>query len=54
MSDNSPTGVVEQMLDHAAHARWSKLPEVLSPHFEIVEPESLPRAASIRRAPRRA
>jgi ketosteroid isomerase-like protein len=30
------------MLDHAANGRWRVLHDVLSPRFEIVEPESLP------------
>ena len=38
----SITGVVEQMLGHAAHGRWDALPNVLDEHFEIVEPDSLP------------
>ena len=39
---NSVAGVVERMLDHAAHGRWDALPEVLDEHFEFVEPDSLP------------
>jgi ketosteroid isomerase-like protein len=42
MSATSVTGVVEQMLDHAAHGRWGALHEILAPDFEIVEPASLP------------
>lgn len=42
MNDASPTRVVERMLDHAANARWDELHDVLSPSFEILEPESLP------------
>jgi uncharacterized protein len=42
MSAGAATGVVEQMLDHAANARWEHLPEVLTGDFVIVEPESLP------------
>jgi ketosteroid isomerase-like protein len=42
MSDNSARGVVERMLDHASHARWDQLHDVLDEEFEIVEPESLP------------
>jgi ketosteroid isomerase-like protein len=38
----SATRVVEQMLDHAANARWERLPEVLTGDFVIVEPASLP------------
>jgi ketosteroid isomerase-like protein len=34
--------VVEQMLDHAANARWSRLHEVLEDDFVILEPASLP------------
>ena len=36
------TGVVEEMLDHAANGRWHALEEVLDDQFEIVEPDSLP------------
>ena len=42
MSDASATCVVEQMLVHAANARWERLPEVLTDDFVIVEPASLP------------
>ena len=38
----SATSVVERMLDHAANARWERLPEVLTEDFVIVEPASLP------------
>ena len=36
------TGVVEQMLDHAAAGRWDALSDVLDEQFTIVEPASLP------------
>jgi uncharacterized protein len=36
------TGVVEQMLDHAASGRWQALENVLDKQFAIVEPDSLP------------
>ena len=36
------TGVVGQMLDHAANGRWDELRDVLAPSFEITEPDSLP------------
>jgi ketosteroid isomerase-like protein len=36
------TGVVEQMLGHAAAGRWEALHDVLDERFTIVEPESLP------------
>ena len=36
------TGVVEQMLDHAANGRWQALEEVLDEQFVIIEPDSLP------------
>ena len=36
------TGVVEQMLGHAAHGRWEALDDLLDKDFEIVEPYSLP------------
>jgi ketosteroid isomerase-like protein len=42
MSRASATGVVEEMLDHAANARWDRLAEVLTDDFVIVEPASLP------------
>ena len=42
MSTASITGVVEQMLGHAAAGRWEALPDVLDERFTIVEPESLP------------
>jgi SnoaL-like domain len=42
MSTQAITGVVEQMLDHAANARWQALEDVLDPAFEIIEPDSLP------------
>ncbi len=41
-SATTNTGVVEQMLDHAAHGRWDALHDVIDPSFEIVEPDSLP------------
>ena len=40
------TGVVEQMLDHAANGRWEALEHVLDERFVIVEPDSLPYAGS--------
>jgi uncharacterized protein len=42
MSGASATGVVEQMLDHAANARWDRLPEVMTDDFVITEPAWLP------------
>jgi uncharacterized protein len=42
VSAESPTGVVEQMLDHAANARWARLRDVLTDDFVISEPGSLP------------
>jgi ketosteroid isomerase-like protein len=36
------TGVVEQILDHAANGCWDALRDVLNPSFEIIEPDSLP------------
>jgi ketosteroid isomerase-like protein len=42
MSPLASTGVVEQMLGHAAHGRWEALSDVLAEEFEIVEPDSLP------------
>jgi uncharacterized protein len=36
------TGVVEQMLGHAAARRWDALPDVLDEQFTILEPVSLP------------
>ena len=42
MSDASATGVVEQMLDHAADQRWEALTDLLAEDFVIVEPASLP------------
>jgi ketosteroid isomerase-like protein len=42
VTTSSPVGVVERMLDHAANGRWRVLHDVLSPRFEIVEPDSLP------------
>jgi ketosteroid isomerase-like protein len=42
MSAASATGVVEQMLDHAANSRWDRLLEVLTDDFVISEPASLP------------
>ena len=40
------TGLVEQMLDHAAHGRWDALEDVLDVQFTIVEPGSLPYGGS--------
>ena len=42
MSTEAITGVVEQMLGHAAHGRWAALADVLAHDFAIVEPDSLP------------
>jgi uncharacterized protein len=42
MSIPSPESVVEQMLGHAAAARWDDLADVLADDFVIVEPASLP------------
>jgi hypothetical protein len=36
------TGVVEQMLGHAAAGRWPALADVLDEQFTILEPASLP------------
>lgn len=40
------TGVVEQMLYHAAHARWDALEDILDERFTILEPDSLPYGGS--------
>ena len=40
------TGVIEQMLDHAANGRWEALEDVLDDRFVIVEPDSLPNGGS--------
>jgi ketosteroid isomerase-like protein len=45
-ASTSPVGMVERMLDHAAHQRWDELPAVLTDDFEIVEPPSLPYGGS--------
>ena len=42
MSIVNITGVVEQMLGHAAAARWEALRDVLDEEFTINEPASLP------------
>ena len=44
MSARTPaiTGVVEQMLGHAAAGHWEALADVLDEHFTILEPASLP------------
>jgi len=42
MSAQDPTGLVEQMLGHAAAGRWEALADVLAEDFAIVEPDSLP------------
>jgi ketosteroid isomerase-like protein len=48
MSGDLPTvtGVVEQMLDHAAHGRWDALEDILDEQFTIIEPDSLPYGGS--------
>jgi len=42
MSGSTATGVVEELLDHAANARWDRLPELMTDDFVITEPTSLP------------
>lgn len=42
MTTSTATGVVEQMLDHVAHARWDQLPNLFCEDFVIIEPASLP------------